>query len=86
MVGGLGLCFCSQEHAIKNRFKQIGMKFIDILDGKRLSGEWWFGKQKDKVEHVGYRRILDDMPSWLSERDFTVIMFVDQLVSANCGQ
>ena len=39
-------------------------------DGERISGEWWFGKKKDKVEHVGYRRISDEMPSWLSERDF----------------
>lgn len=39
-------------------------------DGERLSGEWWFGKEKDKVTHVGYRRISDDMPSWLSESDF----------------
>ena len=39
-------------------------------DGERISGEWWFGKQKDKVEHVGYRRISDEMPSWLSESDF----------------
>ncbi|MCL4709099.1 TIR domain-containing protein [bacterium] len=39
-------------------------------DGERLSGEWWFGKQKNKVEHVGYRRISDEMPSWLSENDF----------------
>lgn len=39
-------------------------------DGQRLSGEWWFGKQKDRVEHVGYHRISDEMPSWLSESDF----------------
>jgi hypothetical protein len=39
-------------------------------DGDRLSGEWWFGKEKDKVTHVGYRRISDEMPSWLSENDF----------------
>jgi len=39
-------------------------------DGERLSGEWWFGKQKDNVEHVGYRRISMDMPSWLSKKDF----------------
>ena len=39
-------------------------------DGERLSGEWWFGKKKDKVTHVGYNKISDDMPSWLSESDF----------------
>ena len=39
-------------------------------DGARLSGEWWFGKQHNKVKHVGYHRISDEMPSWLSEGDF----------------
>ena len=39
-------------------------------DGERISGEWWFGKQKDQVEHVGYRKISDEMPTWLSENDF----------------
>jgi len=39
-------------------------------DGQRLSGEWWFGKQKDEVAHVGYRRISDEMPAWLAESDF----------------
>jgi hypothetical protein len=42
-------------------------------DGERLSGEWWFGKQKEKVEHVGYRRISGEMPSWLSKRDFETV-------------
>jgi hypothetical protein len=39
-------------------------------DGTRLSGEWWFGKQKDEIEHVGYRKISEEMPSWLSDSDF----------------
>lgn len=69
---------------INNRVFEYYWKWIDGThegygqmtlspDGERLSGEWWFGKQKDKVEHVGYRRISNAMPSWLSEDDFTNI-------------
>jgi hypothetical protein len=39
-------------------------------DGRGLSGEWWYGKQKDDIAHVGYRKISDQMPPWLSEEDF----------------
>ncbi|MFZ4704127.1 MAG: toll/interleukin-1 receptor domain-containing protein, partial [Candidatus Methylumidiphilus sp.] len=39
-------------------------------DGQRISGDYWYGKLKDTVEHVGYRRISNEMPSWLSESDF----------------
>ncbi len=39
-------------------------------DGDRLSGEWWYGKNRREVEHVGYRRVSQEMPSWLREEDF----------------
>jgi hypothetical protein len=39
-------------------------------DGKSLSGEWWYGKTRNHVEHVGYRYVSKDMPSWLTEEDF----------------
>ena len=39
-------------------------------DGGRLSGEWWFGKERGKVHHVGYHKFPVEMPNWLSETDF----------------
>ena len=39
-------------------------------DGKLLSGDWWHGNSYKEIEHVGYQRVSNEMPSWLSEEDF----------------
>jgi len=40
------------------------------IDSKRLSGEWWCSDDIDDIEHLGYIRVSDDMPSWLNDSDF----------------
>jgi hypothetical protein len=41
-------------------------------DNEKLSGRWWYGDDKTRsVEHVGYDRIDNNMPEWLTDADFT---------------
>ncbi len=54
---------------LHGKFEGCGEMLLSA-DGKRLSGEWWYGKEKDKTAHLEYRRVSDEMPSWLTEADF----------------
>jgi len=35
-----------------------------------LSGQWWYDKDENSPEHVGYEYMGDEMPSWLTDEDF----------------
>ena len=47
------------------------MKVLE--DNKTLSGLWWYEDDESSPEHVGYERIDDKMPSWLTEKKFNEI-------------
>ena len=66
---------------LQNRTLYYGWKWVDnelhgygrmtlSNDGLSLSGNWWHGSDRDTVEHVGYKRISDEMPPWLEGSDF----------------
>jgi len=65
-----------KDRVLEYRWKWLGGKFeghghmMLSNDDERLAGDWWYSKNQERVEHVGYRRVSDDMPSWLVEADF----------------
>jgi hypothetical protein len=44
-----------------------------LEDTNPLTGLWWYGDDESSPEHVGYERIDDKMPGWLTEKDFNEI-------------
>jgi hypothetical protein len=69
------------QGTLRNRLFEYSWKWLNrtlkghgrmILseDGKLLSGDWWYDNSNKDIEHVGYQKVSNEMPSWLSEEDF----------------
>lgn len=54
---------------LNGQFEGHGQMVLST-DGKTLKGKWWYGGRKDETQCVEYRRVSDEMPSWLSSDDF----------------
>ena len=56
---------------LDGKFEGHGRRTL-LDDGKSLSGEWWYGKNQDYIEHVGYRRVSQQVPPWLNDTDLEI--------------
>ena len=61
--------FVFKWKTLNGKFSGYG-KLMLSNDGQLLSGKYWHGTNESDAWYLQYRRVSDNMPSWLNEDDF----------------